>query len=73
MRVTFGKELRVIHRATFLDNAVDQEMTIAPDQDDVPATDILHGNLPDQGDILRAHPGLHARAMNAQGNPAVAL
>src|SRR5882762_8605190 len=45
-------------------------MIFAPEQDHVPAAHILNGDPPDQGDILRPYPWLHAGAVNAQGNPA---
>jgi hypothetical protein len=48
-------------------------MIFAPEQDDVPAAHILDRDPPDQGDILRPHPGLHAGSVNAQGNPATPL
>ena len=70
MRIAFGKKLRGIQRAPLLDNAVHEEMIFAPEQDHVPAAHILNGDPPDQGDILRPHPWLHAGAVNAQGNPA---
>lgn len=73
MRVAFGKKLCGIQRASLLDNAVHEELMFAPEQDDVPAAHILNRNLPDQGDILRPHPRLHAGAVNAQGNPATPL
>src|SRR5256885_16203667 len=73
MRVAFGEKLGGIQRASLLDNAVYQEMIFAPEQDDVPAAHILNGNLPDQGDIFRPHPWLHAGAVNAQGNPAMLI
>jgi hypothetical protein len=73
MRIAFGKKLRGIQRAALLDNAVHKEMIIAPEQDHVPAAHILNGDPPDQGDIFRPHPWLHAGAVNAQGNPATPL
>src|SRR5258708_34322498 len=73
MRIAFGKKLRGIQRAPLLDNAVHEEMILAPEQDDVPAAYIFNRDLPDQRDILGPHPGLHAGAVNAQGNPATPL
>ena len=73
MRIAFGKKLRGIQRAPLLDNAVHEEMILAPEQDDVPAAHIFNRDLPDQGDIPRPHPWLHAVAVNAQGNPATSL
>src|SRR5437773_9509952 len=73
MRIAFGKKLRGIQRAPLLDNAVHEEVIFAPEQDHVPAAHILNGDPPDQGDILRPHPWLHAGAVNAQGNPATPL
>ena len=73
MRVPFGEKLRRIQRTPFFDYAVNQEMVFAPEQDDVPATHVLNGDFSDQGDVLGLDPRLHTGAMNAQGNPAVAL
>jgi hypothetical protein len=70
MRVAFGKKLSGIQRASLLDNAVHEEVLFAPEQDDVPAAHVLNRNLPNQGDILRPHPRLHAGTVNTQGNPA---
>jgi hypothetical protein len=73
MRVTFGEKLRGIQRASLFDNAVNQEMVFAPKQDNISAAHIIDGNLSNEGDVLGPDPGLHAGAMNAEGNPAVAL
>src|SRR5437016_5409712 len=72
MRVAFREKLG-IQRASLLDNAVYEEKIFAPEQDDVSAAHILNRYLPDQGDIFRPHPWLHAGAVNAQGNPAMPL
>ena len=73
MRVAFGKKLGGMQRTALLNNAVYEELIFTPEQDHVPAADILDRSLPDQGDILRPHPRLHAGAVNAQGNPAMPL
>src|SRR5437763_14959564 len=73
MRVAFGKKLGGMQRTALLNNAVYEELIFTPEQDHVPAADILDRSLPDQGDILRPHPRLHAGAVNAQGNPAMTL
>src|SRR5207244_12763553 len=73
MRVAFGKKLGGIQRTALLNNAVYEELIFTPEQDHVPAADILDRSLADQGDILRPHPRLHAGAVNAQGNPAMPL
>src|SRR5260370_34613888 len=73
MRIAFGKKLRGIQRAPLLDMAFHEDMISAPEQDDVPAAHIFNRDLPDQGDIPRPHPWLHAVAVNAQGNPATSL
>lgn len=73
MRVTFGEKLRGIQRAPLFDDAVNQEMVFAPEQDNISTAHIMNGNLSDEGDVLGPDPGLHAGAVNAEGNPAVAL
>jgi hypothetical protein len=73
VRIAFGKKLGGIQRTALLHNAMHEEMILAPEQDNIPAAHIFNGDLPDQGNILRPYPGLHAGAVNTQGNPATPL
>jgi hypothetical protein len=73
VRIAFGKKLGGIQRAPLLHDAVHEEMIFTAKKDDIAATHVFKGDFPDQGNVVRTHPGQHAGTVNAQRNPAPAL
>jgi hypothetical protein len=70
MCIALGKELSGLQGTPLFYNTVYEEVRVASEQDDVPATHVFDRSLPNQGDAARPHPRKHARAMNAHGNVA---
>jgi hypothetical protein len=52
---------------------VNEEVILAPEQDDVAAADVFNAGLANQRDVLRPHPRKHACALHAQSNAATTL